>query len=112
MVHGCLSMTIETMVYQPWSIDKLKSMTYKKHTLKPGKHQFAPGEYARHHNDHLTDAEAEWYLARYPHIIKLFVSQPPDGQVIIQKNENMELNVNKRKRVRKLTPPSGGKGDV
>jgi len=44
----------------------------KKYILKPGKHQFAPGSHATHHNDNLTDAEAKWYLERYPHIKTLF----------------------------------------
>jgi hypothetical protein len=53
---------------------KLKIMT-KKHILKPGKHQFAPGSYAVHENDNLNDEEAEWYLERYPHIASLFVDK-------------------------------------
>ena len=48
----------------------------KKYILKPGKHQFAPGSHATHHNDNLTDAEAEWYLERYPHIATLFEAIP------------------------------------
>ncbi|GAB3937012.1 hypothetical protein [Mucilaginibacter myungsuensis] len=47
----------------------------KKYILKPGKHQFAPGGEAVHDNDNLTDAEAEWYLERYPHIAGLFVER-------------------------------------
>ena len=44
----------------------------KKFKLKPGLHQFAPGSQAVHHNGNLSDEEAEWYLARYPHIAALF----------------------------------------
>jgi hypothetical protein len=44
----------------------------KKFKLKPGIHQFAPGSHAVHHNGNLTDEEAEWYLAKYPHIAVLF----------------------------------------
>jgi hypothetical protein len=51
-------------------------MNSKKYILKPGKHQFVPGEHARHDNDNLTDAEAKWYLERYPHIRPLFSSIP------------------------------------
>jgi len=50
--------------------------TLKKYILKPGKHQFAPGSHATHHNDNLTDAEAQWYLERYPHIATLFETIP------------------------------------
>jgi len=44
----------------------------KKYILKPGKHQFVPGSSATHHNDNLSDAEAEWYIEKYPHIKDLF----------------------------------------
>jgi hypothetical protein len=75
-------------------------MNQKKYTLKPGKHQFAPGEHARHDNDNLTDAEAEWYLERYPHIAKLFVSSPEVG-----KTGSPEVKVRiKRKRIGVITP--------
>jgi hypothetical protein len=47
-------------------------MTTKKYILKPGRHQFAPGSAATHHNNNLSDEEAEWYLEKYPHIISLF----------------------------------------
>ena len=50
-------------------------MNPRKYLLKPGKHQFAPGEHARHDNNSITDAEAEWYMKRYPHIAKLFIIQ-------------------------------------
>jgi len=55
-------------------------MNQKKYILKPGKHQFVPGEHARHDNDNLTDAEAEWYLKRYPHIRSLFSNYPKANQ--------------------------------
>lgn len=84
----------------------------KKYTLKPGKHQFAPGEHAVHDNDNLTDAEAEWYLERYPHIAKLFAPRPPEGGVIISQKENMKTKFTKQKRVRLITPPSGGEGGI
>lgn len=45
----------------------------KKYILKPGKHQFAPKSPAIHTNENLTDAEAEWYLDKYPHIQSLFI---------------------------------------
>ncbi|HTI58431.1 hypothetical protein [Mucilaginibacter sp.] len=45
----------------------------KKYILKPGKHQFAPKSPAVHTDENLTDAEAEWYLDRYPHIKSLFI---------------------------------------
>jgi len=47
----------------------------KKYKLKPGNHQFAPGEHGWHNNDNLSDAEAAWYLQKYPHIAKLFVTK-------------------------------------
>jgi hypothetical protein len=50
----------------------------KKHILKPGRHQFAPGSYAIHHNDDLSDEEAEWYLQKYPHIASMFAVIPKD----------------------------------
>ena len=55
-----------TNSHGPWSVDygqKIKTMT-KKHILKPGKHQFAPGSHAVHENDNLSDEEAEWYLEK------------------------------------------------
>jgi hypothetical protein len=55
-------------------------MTNKKYILKPGKHQFAPGSHAVHDNDNLSDAEAEWYLERYPHIKSLFEKNPEVGK--------------------------------
>ncbi|MDF2434928.1 MAG: hypothetical protein JWP44_4559 [Mucilaginibacter sp.] len=47
----------------------------KKYTLKPGMHQFAPGSYAAHSNDNLTDEDVEWYLEKYPHIKALFIER-------------------------------------
>ena len=47
-------------------------MTKKKYILKPGTHQFAPNSPAVHHNDDLSDDEAQWYLEKYPHIAALF----------------------------------------
>jgi hypothetical protein len=44
----------------------------KKHTLKPGKHQFAPRSHPVHDNDSLSDDDVEWYLSKYPHIAVLF----------------------------------------
>jgi hypothetical protein len=52
------------------------TMTKKKYILKPGKHQFAPKSPPIHHNDNLTDEEAEWYLEKYPHIRLLFTEAP------------------------------------
>ncbi len=51
----------------------------KQYILKPGKHQFAPGSPAIHHNDNLTDDEAIWYLEKYPHIRSLFEVLPDDA---------------------------------
>jgi hypothetical protein len=51
-------------------------MNSKKYTLKPGRHQFAPGSHAVHSNDNLSDDEAAWYLERYPHIAALFTDNP------------------------------------
>jgi len=50
----------------------------KKYTLKPGRHQFAPGSHAIHTNNNLSDDEAAWYLERYPHIAALFTNIPED----------------------------------
>jgi len=55
--------------------------TKKKHILKPGMHQFAPGSAAIHCNENLSDDEAEWYLRHYPHITALFAPLPPEGGV-------------------------------
>jgi hypothetical protein len=48
----------------------------KRYILKPGRHQFAPGSAATHHNNNLSDEEAEWYLEKYPHIASLFDNIP------------------------------------
>ena|ERR1700761_6427180 len=55
-------------------------MTTKKYTLKPGRHQFAPGSPAVHENENLSDEEAEWYLKQYPHISALFDKTPDADQ--------------------------------
>ncbi len=52
----------------------------KKYILKPGKHQFVPGDHAWHDNENLTDAEAKWYLEQYPHIRSLFIDDPEVGK--------------------------------
>ena len=70
----------------------------KKYILKPGKHQFVPGEHARHDNDNLTDAEAEWYLERYPHIRSLFSDSPEAGETVSPKA--------KKKRIGEIKPAS------
>lgn len=62
----------------------------KKYILKPGKHQFAPGSHATHHNDNLTDAEAQWYLERYPHIANLFEEIPASTSVESPETESVK----------------------
>jgi len=62
----------------------------KKYILKPGKHQFAPGSYAAHDNENLTDEEAEWYLEKYPHIARLFVEKLECCKVEMLKNVSSE----------------------
>jgi len=57
-------------------------MKTKKYILKPGRHQFAPGSHGVHHNDNLSDAEAEWYIEKYPHIASLFEIQNHDDNSI------------------------------
>lgn len=47
-----------------------------KYKLKPGNHQFAPGSPAIHNNVNLTDADAKWYLQKFPHIAALFEVVP------------------------------------
>ncbi|AYL96420.1 hypothetical protein [Mucilaginibacter celer] len=61
-----------TIKINPTMADELK---FKKHILKPGLHQFAPGSAAVHSNENLSDEEAEWYIQRYPHIAALFISK-------------------------------------
>ncbi|WP_143013852.1 hypothetical protein [Mucilaginibacter sp. OK268] len=84
----------------------------KKYILKPGKHQFAPGSAAVHDNDSLTDAELEWYMERYPHIISLFAPQAPEGGVEKDEQEIEKPNNKKIKGVGSLTSPSGGEGGL
>ena len=72
----------------------------KKHILKPGRHQFAPGAPAVHSNDNLSDEEAEWYLERYPHIASLFVDNPDDRKSENPKDIELTPKV-KRKRISK-----------
>ena len=55
----------------------------KQYILKPGNHQFAPRSPAAHNNDNLTDAEAKWYLEKYPHIKSLFQKLPGGNDIII-----------------------------
>ena len=63
----------------------------KKYILKPGKHQFAPSSSATHHNDNISDAEAEWYIEKYPHIKDLFEISPTDKLTTISSaNESVE----------------------
>jgi len=66
----------------------------KKYILKPGKHQFAPGSHPAHHNDNLTDPEAEWYLERYPHIATLFEQTPePESKESTQTESSKKQSV-------------------
>jgi len=51
-------------------------MADKKYQLKPGNHQFAPGEHAVHNNETITDETAEFYLNHYPHIKAAFEKIP------------------------------------
>jgi len=85
------------------------SMKSKKYILKPGRHQFAPGSAAVHHNDNLSDAEAEWYLEKYPHIASLFESLNSAMQEEISTSNNNHIQPNQS--VELLTPPSGGWGE-
>jgi hypothetical protein len=91
-------------------------MTKKKYILKPGKHQFAPGSSATHHNDNLSDVEAEWYMERYPHIAALFEIQHSitdrknlDMQPETEKSNDNQIQTDYPAEL--LTPPSGGRGD-
>lgn len=92
-------------------------MTYKKkYILKPGKHQFAPGSSAIHHNDNISDAEAEWYIEKYPHIAQLFEStySTTDRENLYIQPEIKESNNNQIQPVFQaelLIPPSRGRGD-
>jgi len=76
-------------------------MNSKKYILKPGKHQFVPGEHAQHDNDNLTDAEAEWYLERYPHIRSLFSDSPEVGKTESPEDpERMKIKPNPKSKIR------------
>jgi hypothetical protein len=94
-----------------------KSMTNKKkYTLKPGKHQFAPGSAATHHNNNLSDAEAEWYIEKYPHIAILFepTHSTTDREIVDMQPEIKELNDNQIQpgsQAELLTPSLEGRGD-
>lgn len=66
----------------------------KKYKLKPGNHQFAPGEHGWHNNDNLSDAEAAWYLQKYPHIRSLFSDRPE-----VRETESPKEKKTKRKRI-------------
>ena len=79
----------------------------KKYILKPGKHQFAPGSAAVHDNDSLTDAELEWYMERYPHIISLFAF--PTSEVEAPEKEIEIKKAQKTKKVDSSALSSGGK---
>lgn len=81
----------------------------KKYILKPGRHQVAPGSPAVHSNDNLTDAEAEWYLQRFPHIAKLFIQLPPEGGVSTAKKFKMKSNQTEMEQTSTFAHPSGGK---
>jgi len=78
-------------------------MTDKKYVLKPGKHQFAPGSPATHHNDNLSDAEAEWYLKKYPHIAALF-----ENQSFYKEDIKIENNTTREEQCEHLTPSLEG----
>jgi hypothetical protein len=69
-------------------------MNTKKYILKPGKHQFAPGSHAEHHNDNLSDSEAEWYLEKYPHIKSLFEESPEVTESIQPNTKGEFINQN------------------
>jgi hypothetical protein len=86
------------------------SMKNKKYILKPGRHQFVPGSPAVHHNDNLSDAEAEWYLEKYPHIASLFESPNSVMQKEISTSNNNHIQPYQP--VELLTPPSGGWGEI
>ncbi len=48
----------------------------REYLLKPGNHQFAPGEKGIHNNENTSDAVLKWYLQHYPHIKPLFIKIP------------------------------------
>ncbi|MFD0792764.1 hypothetical protein ACFQZX_04005 [Mucilaginibacter litoreus] len=70
----------------------------KKYILKPGMHQFTPGSPAIHSNDNLTDDEAEWYLQCHPHIAKLFVERPENGE-----SERQAGGTRRKRRARRIS---------
>ena len=80
----------------------------KKYILKPGKHQFAPGSAAVHSNENMSDAEAEWYLERYPHIVSLFAFPASEVEASEKDVEIETKKAQKIKGVGSLTPLSGG----
>jgi hypothetical protein len=82
-------------------------MTTKKYILKPGRHQFAPGSAATHHNNNLSDEEAEWYLAKYPHIASLFdaITEDPDPACRVSREESFEL-MGKIETIKSVESPS------
>lgn len=61
----------------------------KQYILKPGKHQFARGSPAIHDNDNLSDAEAKWYLEKFPHIKSLFDNLPTTDKPIKTKRKRI-----------------------
>lgn len=79
-------------------------MPNRKYILKPGKHQFAPGSHAEHDNDNLSDAEAEWYLERYPHIVSLFVERLESCEVEALQAKPKPLKLRPRKQAVKIQP--------
>ncbi|MGN6398722.1 MAG: hypothetical protein ACTHMI_24355 [Mucilaginibacter sp.] len=68
----------------------------KKYILRPGRHQFAPGSPAEHHNDNSSDEEIGWYLKAYPHIAALLVEKLESC-----KGEKLEHEALPKKRLRK-----------
>lgn len=48
-------------------------LSSRKYILKPGNHQFVPGETALHNNENTNDSVLKWYLKNYPHIQSLFI---------------------------------------
>lgn len=84
----------------------------KKYILKPGKHQFAPGSSAAHSNDNISDAEAEWYLERYPHIVSLFAFPASEVETSEQEVDIEIKKAQKTKGVSSLTSPLGGRRSI
>jgi hypothetical protein len=50
--------------------------TGRKYVLKPGNHQFVPGERTHHNNENSTDAALAAYLKAFPYIRQLFERIP------------------------------------